>query len=262
MESAGRVKPRVFPSEKELDPTAPIEGTTALSVASSSRERAPKKGAHPAVAHTVENLMLEERTRWAMRIHDSLTQSVTGAVLELQTLRQRLAVDPEEAIAALQEVEDAIRDDLRAIREVLFELQEGKHGAEPPIAGSVNELVERWKLSARVLLEGDLTSIAEPILEAAHGIIAEAVANVARHSGTSKVSIRVRAEGDLLRIEVEDRGCGIPIAAVKDADQHFGLQLMRARAEETGGSIDIQSTPGSGTRVVAILPVGVRGEHL
>ena len=197
-----------------------------------------------------------------MRIHDSLTQSVTGAVLELQTLRHRLEVDPDEAIAALQEVEDAIRDDLRAIREVLFELQEGKHKAEPPIAGSINELVEKWKLTPRVVLEGDLTAIAESTLEAAHGIIAEALANVARHSGTSEVSIRVLAADDLLRVEVADRGRGIPIAAVKGADQHFGLQLMRARAEETGGSIDIQSTPGSGTRVVAILPVGVRGEHV
>lgn len=262
MESAGRVKPRVFPSEKELDPTAPNEGTTALSVASSPRARAPRKGAHPTVAHTVENLMLEERTRWAMHIHDSLTQSVTGAVLELQTLRHRLEIDPEEAIAALQEVEDAIREDLRAIREILFELQEGEPRTEPPIAGSINDLVEKWKLSARVLLEGDLKTVPESVIEAAHGILAEALANVARHSGTSKVSIRVRAADEQLRVEVEDHGCGVPIAAVKDADQHFGLQMMRARAEETGGSIDIQSTPGSGTRVVAILPVGVRGEHV
>jgi signal transduction histidine kinase len=60
---------------------------------------------------------------------------------------------------------------------------------------------------------------------------------------------------------VEDRGRGIPIVAVKDSDQHFGLQLMRARAEEIGGSVDIVSTPGSGTRVTAALPLEGLGEQ-
>jgi signal transduction histidine kinase len=233
-----------------------------LSVASNPRARTPKKGAHPTVAAAVETLMLEERTRWAMHIHDGLTQSVTSAILEVQTLRHRIETEPDDAVTALREVEAAIRDDLRQIREILFELQDGEHRVEPPIAGFVNELVERWKLSARVSLEGDLDAVSAPIVESAHGIIAEALANVARHAGTTKVSIKVRASSSELRIEVEDRGCGIPIAAVTDADQHFGLQMMRARAEETGGSIDIQSTPGRGTRVVASLPVGGRGEFV
>jgi signal transduction histidine kinase len=204
--------------------------------------------------------MLEERTRWAMLIHDGLTQSVTSAVLELQTLRHRIEADPDEALTALHEVEDAIRDDLRQIREILFELQEGQHRPEQPFARTVNELVERWKLTARVSLEGDLESVEEPIVEAAHGIMAEALANVARHSGTSAVVVRVRAGTGKLTLEIEDHGSGIPITAVKDAEQHFGLQMMRSRAEETGGSIDIKSTPGLGTRVVAELPVIVRGE--
>jgi two-component system, NarL family, nitrate/nitrite sensor histidine kinase NarX len=226
-----------------------------LSVASTPRARAPKKGAHPAVAAAVENLMLEERTRWAMAIHDGLTQTVTSAVLEIQTLRQRIEAEPEEAIVALREIEEAIREDLKQIREILFELQEGERHDEPPIAGSVKELVERWKLSARVSLEGDLDAVSPRIVETAHGIIAEALANVAKHSGTSNVSLRVRVIDGELRIEVEDRGRGIPMIAVKDAVQHFGLQLMRARAEEIGGSVDISSSPGKGTKVIAALPV-------
>ena len=53
-----------------------------------------RQGAHPTVRHAVEALLLEERTRWAMQIHDGLTQSVTSAVLELQTLRHRIETDP------------------------------------------------------------------------------------------------------------------------------------------------------------------------
>ena len=229
------------------------------------------KRVHPAMATkattatTMESLLLEERTRWAMYIHDGLTQSVTSALLELQTLRHRIETEPEGALETLQEIEDVIRQDLRQIREMLFELQDGPHPAQPPLAGIVSDLADRWKLSAKVSLEGNLDVVPGPVLEAAHGILAEALANVARHSGTRNVTVRVRATGKEttgkeLTIEVVDRGRGIPLAAVTGQDQHFGLQLMRARAEETGGTIDIQSTPGIGTRVVAVLPVGGRGE--
>ena len=70
--------------------------------------------------------------------------------------------------------------------------------------------------------------------------------------------MKVVAGPDALRIEVDDRGRGI--AAVTDDDPHFGLRLMRTRVHEIGGSIEIESTPGRGTRVVAVLPVGGRGD--
>ena len=53
------------------------------------------------VAETVESLLLRERTRWAMHVHDGLTQSVTSAVLEIQTLRHRIEADPDVAVDAL-----------------------------------------------------------------------------------------------------------------------------------------------------------------
>ena len=62
-----------------------------------------------------------------------------------------------------------------------------------------------------------------------------------------------------LRLEIVDRGTGI--VPVSDDDPHFGLRQMRDRAHKLGGTIDIESTPGHGTRVVAVLPVGGRGEQ-
>jgi signal transduction histidine kinase len=213
---------------------------------------------HPAVASTVESLMLEERTRWAMHIHDGLTQSVTSAVLEVQVLRQRIETDPQGAIAELQEVEDALREDLRCIRELLFELEEGRIRQEQPFVTFIADLVERWKLPARVSVEGDLDAVPASVLDTAQGVVAEALANAAKHSGSKDVAVRVRANADELRVEVEDRGRGIAVAT--DDDPHFGLRLLRARVEQLGGSIDIGSTPGSGVRVVASLPVGGRGD--
>jgi signal transduction histidine kinase len=202
----------------------------------------------------VDSLLLQERTRWAMRIHDGLTQSVTSALLELQTLQHRIETDPDEAVATLHEVEGSIRADLKQIREILFELYEDVPHHEPPLAKFVAELVERWHLPARVSIEGDVDEVADATLETANAVVAEALANAAKHAGSPEVSVKIRAENGELRIEVEDRGHGIEVA--DDDDPHFGLRLMHGRAEEIGGSIQIESKPGSGTRVVAVLPVG------
>jgi len=97
------------------------------------------------------------------------------------------------------------------------------------------------------------------VLDTAQHIVAEALTNAAKHSGSKDVSIRLRAGGGELRVEVEDRGRGI--AAITDDDPHFGLRLMQARAAQIGGSIEIESTPGRGVCVIAVLPVGVQGEE-
>ena len=64
-------------------------------MATSSLTLRNRKSAHPAVAHTVDSLLLQERTRWAIHIHDGLTQSVTSAILELQSLQHRIRTEPE-----------------------------------------------------------------------------------------------------------------------------------------------------------------------
>ena len=228
-------------------------------MATSSTTLRSRRSVHPTVAYTVDALLLQERTKWAINIHDGLTQSVTSAILELQGLQHRIRTEPEIALASLKEVEDAIRADLKQIRGILFELDGGTPRREPPMASFVNDLVERWHLPARVSIEGEVDRIEDRTLEAANAIVAEALANAAKHSGAPEVSVRIIAGLDELRIEVEDRGSGI--AAAVDDDPHLGLRLMRSRAERIGGTIEIDSKPGSGTRVVAVLPVGGRGDE-
>lgn len=214
------------------------------------------------VAEAVEARLAEERARWAMQIHDSLTQSVTSAVLELQAFRSRMATDPEEALAELEETQEAIRDDLERIREVLFRLTDGSLPAEDlsktpvaktPVAAIADAAAERWGAHARVYVDGDVGTLGRDVMDAALGIVHEAVTNAAKHAGSPEVVVRVDIDGSELRIEVEDHGRGI--AGDADGVPHFGLRMMRARAEEVGGTIDIGSRPGKGTRIVARLPV-------
>ncbi len=80
---------------------------------------------------------------------------------------------------------------------------------EPRFGAFIAELVERWKLHARVSVEGAIDLVSEPVLDTAQGIVSEALANAAKHSGTPDVSVKVASVARRLRIEIEDRGRGI-----------------------------------------------------
>jgi signal transduction histidine kinase len=227
-------------------------------VLSSTSAPAPQ-GVHPTVAYAVERKLLEERTRWAMQIHDGLTQAVTSAILEIQTLRHRIETDPASAIASLKEIENEIREDLHRIRQLLFEMTAEGPRAAPVFAGFVQDLAERWHLPTKIDVEGDLDATPPVVLDTAHAIVAEALANAAKHSDTADAVIRVRAGEGEFHIEIEDHGRGL--TAVRDDDPHFGLRIMRTRAESVGGSLVVESSPGHGTTVRAVLPVGGRGEQ-
>ena len=102
-----------------------------------------------------------------------------------------------------------------------------------------------------------MDAVDEATLEAVHAIVSEAFANAAKHSGAPEAHVRVHAGEGTLHIEIEDRGRGI--VPVPDDDPHFGVRIMRARAEALGGYLDVESTPGHGTTVVAELPVARTG---
>ena len=156
----------------------------------------PTAGGHPTVRHAVETMLLEERTRWAMQVHDGLTQSVTSAVLELQTLRHRIETDPGVAVATLREVEDELREDLRRIREMLFEMTTSSPGqAQPALVALVRDAMDRWHMQATIEVAGDLDGADEEVLEAAYAIVAEGLANAAKHSGVAAAAVRVRGGG-------------------------------------------------------------------
>jgi signal transduction histidine kinase len=164
-------------------------------------------GGHPTVRHAVESILLEERTRWAMQIHDGLTQSVTSAVLELQTLRHLIETDPDAATRVLHEIEVEIRKDLRHIRELLFEMTEEEDiPSEPTLAGLIKDFAARWRMPATVRVEGDIEALDDAMVEAAYAIASEALANAAKHSGAPDAHVELKLDADRLHIEVQDRG--------------------------------------------------------
>jgi two-component system, NarL family, sensor histidine kinase DegS len=100
--------------------------------------------------------------------------------------------------------------------------------------------------------------LAHRVEQGLYRIVQEALNNVARHAGECYVVVSVVFLPELVRLEVEDTGCGFDAALVplqpREAGRRLGLVSMRERASELGASLVIDSHPGQGTRVVVELP--------
>ncbi len=218
-------------------------------------------GQAPAAPADSDDPYAKERTRWAYAIHDGLTQVVTASVLELEWMARRVELDPSQATAALAEAALELRRALEGIRRMLAALSPEGSPQEEPLELVVQKVLERWRLPASWSIEGDLDAVHGPVLEVASSVIREGVANAAKHSASNEVAVRVQATPQGVEVQVEDRGRGFQASSGELRDGHLGLEMMRRRVAEVRGTLDIESAPGRGTRVVARLPVEERGDE-
>jgi signal transduction histidine kinase len=200
-----------------------------------------------------------ERTRLAYAIHDGLTQVVTASVLELEWQARRVDVSPGEAVDALTVAANELRKALEEIRSVLASLSPNADGGGQPLDEVVEDVLERWQLPATWSVDGDLQSVPKPVLEVASSVIRESVANAAKHAASSDVAVAVRATRSSVEVSVEDRGKGFRPSGTDVVSGHLGLEMLRRRVAAVNGTLDIRSSPGEGTRVLARLPVTEQG---
>ncbi len=200
-----------------------------------------------------------ERTRLAYAIHDGLTQVVTASVLELEWHARRADIAPGDAVEALNAAAAELRKALVEIRAVLANLSATGAGPIQTLEELIEGVMERWQLPATWSVEGDLQTVPASVLDVASSVIRESVANAAKHADSNEVDVRVRATRAGIEVHVEDKGRGfLPAGTGLDAE-HLGLEMMRRRVAELNGTLDIESSPGKGTRVVARLPVQEQG---
>lgn len=245
-------------------------------VAGWSSQPVPSPGAMRLIAHVigacqaalhsrrraVNTLVLRERTRWAYEIHDGLTQTVTAAVLELEGLGKRIERDPKDALAALARSKAEIRTALSHLRGLLYDLSEEQpdHAPDEPLSRYVNDIVRRWRLPARIRIDGELHLIPRRLLGVTYVVIREALANAAKHAAARNVEINVSASAGEMVVDIQDDGRGFDSRTEGERRRHFGLDMIRSRVAEAGGTLEIESSVGRGTRVVARLPVQTEGD--
>jgi len=211
--------------------------------------------------HAVGTVVDRERTRLAYALHDGLTQTVAGAVLELEALHKRVARDPAEALETLERSKREVRRALAELRAMLFDLSrhDDEDEAPEPLRAYVEDVVQRWKLPARISVEGDLARVPGRTLSVAYVVVREALANAAKHAAASHVNVRIAVTERDLAVVIGDGGNGFTPRdeQAARAAHHIGLEMLRRRVRDVGGRLRIESRPGLGTRVTAHLPIVV-----
>jgi signal transduction histidine kinase len=238
---------------------APGRSVSALSAMLASLASAEPDSAEELGGVAPEDPIQRERTRLAYAIHDGLTQVVTASVLELEWHARRAELTPGESVDALQSAAAELRKALDEIRGMLASLSAHGGGSAQPLEDLIQGVIERWQLPANWSVEGDMTSVPRPVIDVASSVIRESVANAAKHAGSMDVAVAVQASKTGLEVRIEDRGRGFHPPSTGLHAGHLGLEMMRRRVAEMNGTLDIQSSPGKGTRVVARLPVSDKG---
>jgi signal transduction histidine kinase len=222
--------------------------------------------AHAAIAITNARLyeqsrelsILSERNRLALELHDAVSQKLFSLVLTAEAAETLAGRDPGavgEQVAKLKALAQEALDELRAL---IFELR-------PPdlerdgLCGALRKHVEvlRNRQPSRITLELEDELAAQPEREAEILRIAqEALHNALRHAKADNVTVRLRSDDGELRLEVEDDGIGFDPSAPALRSRRLGLTSMEERAARLGGRLEIESTPGAGTRVRLGVPGG------
>jgi PAS domain S-box-containing protein len=205
---------------------------------------------------------LDERTRLAREIHDTLLQGVTGIALKLVAATGRLP-GPPEAVAALRDVIALAQKTLVDARRAVWDLR------SPSSAGTDFTLALRTAAedSARgtgLALEYEVEGMPRPLDSEVEGaslrVVQEAITNVIKHAGAATVHLRVEFGERRVRLSVTDDGRGFDMDShLPTFGGHWGLLGMRERASQVRGRLRVRSVPGRGTRVVLWVPYSTGG---
>ncbi len=202
----------------------------------------------------------EERARIAREIHDGLGHSLVSVILRLELCQKLLKRAPEEAEALLKEEIPALRDAWNEGRDLAFHLHpwESETGNDSDLTETLRRLVGRFSsrtgLCIDFLSEGEEKNLRSSTAFGLTRIVQEALTNAVKHANATKIEVGLKflQDGGIL-CSIRDNGTGFE---GEQAQSGFGLQAMRERAQSFGGSMEMKSSPSSGTEVKVTLPAG------
>ena len=198
---------------------------------------------------------LQERQRLAQNLHDAVNQSLFSAGLIAEVLPRLWERDPEEASRSLEDLRRLTRGALAEMRGLLAELRPSTL-ADSSLGDLLRQLANAF--TGRTNVPASVTITGEPVLSAEvqvafYRICQEALNNIAKHAGASQVEIDVWFSSGQLKLNIRDNGLGFDPSELHPAG-HYGLGMMRERAEAAGAALTVASRPGQGTELTLRWP--------
>lgn len=210
---------------------------------------------------------VNERTRIARELHDTLLQNIQGALFQFRAAYNLFSRNPEQARSTLNE---AIVNTSKALAEARDSIQDLRGQAREPWVLE-NLLTQAGQdLAAAdgstgdapvftVTVEGSTKSLTPPVQEEIYRIGREVLANAFQHAHGRSIEAEIRYDERLFRLRIRDDGIGIDktVLAMGAREGHWGLPGIRERAKRIGAQVDIWSEPGAGTEIELRVPAAV-----
>jgi signal transduction histidine kinase len=198
-------------------------------------------------------LVLEERARLAREIHDTLAQGFVGISSQLDAVAMCMPQETSPARKFLDLARRMARHSLTEARRSVMDLRASALEGQD-LAAALESGTRMWTAGSGIEVDVDASSPATPLPEEMEQhllrIAQEAVTNVVKHAGATRIAIRLHIEAHKLFLQIKDNGRGFePRDVFASAGGHFGILGMRERAERLGGDFKVESHPGEGTEV-------------
>jgi PAS domain S-box-containing protein len=198
----------------------------------------------------------QERSRWARELHDETLQALAVLRMRLASALREEATD--QLLATSEAAVEQIDEEIVKLRRLITELRPASLDTIG-LEAALQALAEQHQHGTGLDVDCDFDLPREqdarptPMLETAvYRLVQEALNNVAKHSMARRADLTVRSSPQVIEIEVKDNGVGFEPALVREG---FGLVGMRERAALLGGTLEVRSKPGSGTKVRAEIPL-------
>jgi signal transduction histidine kinase/streptogramin lyase len=201
----------------------------------------------------------DERKRIARELHDELGPSLTAVIINLQLLSTQRK--PEQLSRRIEETVDLVDRMIQRIRDISLDLRPpliDELGLVPALSGYLESVSERTGIPISMRGDKDLGPLPVHMPITVFRVVQEAVTNVIRHAGSCRIDVAIHRNGTGIDVSVEDDGKGFDVVETMEhaaTGKAIGLLGMQERVGMAGGEIEIDSTPGTGTRIRARLPL-------
>ena len=202
--------------------------------------------------------VLEERTRLAGEIHDTLAQSFAGISMQLELAQEEMAAKEGGSIGYIRQAYETAKFGLAEARRSVHSLRSSAL-RESGFVTALQRLVERSNVAGRVRCDFRSDNIPEEGLPATvqHQLLRiaqEAISNAVRHGKPTVVTVTLRWDPPNLILQVKDNGSGITKARLEKSDG-VGLDSMRERTAQMDAKLEIQTAVGQGTSIIVTVPI-------
>jgi PAS domain S-box-containing protein len=203
-----------------------------------------------------------ERKRISMELHDELGQNLALLKLQIRAIQRGLGEDQQDLKEGCRELlhyVDGVIDNLRRLSHDLSPAILEDLGLQSALKYLINGVSKHYSISHSFEVE-DLDHLFEPDLQIIiYRIFQECLTNISKHAGATEVSIVVKEDNGTLSMVLEDNGTGFEpsrLSARRASGRGLGLAALHERARMLGGTLEIWSQPGAGTRVTCLIPIG------